>query len=73
MFRRSVPPKSHTLAFPSEVHPEAKIKKQSNNTVSKSLNSYKVIRDKVMHDMTPKPSKAQPKAAVKKKLLVDQG
>ena len=58
MFRRSVPTKSHTPIFPSEVHPEAKMKKNSDNTVSKSLNSYEVIRDKVMHDMAPKPAKA---------------
>lgn len=68
MFKKTVPPKTHTPLFASDASPDNQSKK-SKDTLPKNLNSYEVIRDKVMHDMQPKVRKPEPKATGKKKLL----
>ena len=68
MFKRSIPAKTHSPLFASDAYPEGKPKKSS-NTLPKSLNSYDVIRDKVIQEMKPKEIKAEPKPVVKNKLL----
>ena len=75
MFQKTLPRKTHTPLFASQVYPEGKPKKVD-NTVPKSLNTYEVIRDKVMHDMKPKAAPREslgtnpkPKGVGKKKLL----
>ena len=68
MFKKTVPSKSHTPLFASDVSPDSQTKK-SKDTLPKNLNSYEVIRDKVMHEMQPRLRKPEPKATGKKKLL----
>jgi hypothetical protein len=70
MFKRTLPAKAHTPLFASDAYPEGKPKKKT-DTLPKSLNSYEVIRDKVIQEAQPRVAKAQPKQAVKKKLLTD--
>ena len=68
MFHRTLPKKTVTPLFASQVYPDGKVKKVD-NTVTKSLNTYEVIREKVIHDMEPKVSKPEPKQSAKKKLF----
>jgi hypothetical protein len=71
MFKKTVPPKTHTPLFASDAYPESKPKTscKCSSTLPRSLNSYEVIRDKVVHDMKPKAIKTEPHKPVKKKLL----
>ena len=68
MFRKTVPAKTHTPLFASDAYPDSKPKKVK-NTLPKSLNTYEVIREKVVQEMQPKAPKPEPKPAGKKKLL----
>jgi len=68
MFKKTVPSKSHTPLFASDVSPKSQVKK-SKDTLHKNLNKSEIIRDKVTHDMQPKARKPEPKATGKKKLL----
>jgi hypothetical protein len=68
MFKRTVPKKQTAPLFASQVYPDGKVKKVD-TTVTKSLNTYEVIREKVINDMEPKVSKPEPKQHVKKKLF----
>ncbi len=69
MFKRTVPKKQTAPLCASQEYPDGKVKKVDNTTVTKSLNTYEVIREKVINDMEPKVSKPEPKQQVKKKLF----
>ena len=68
MFKHSLSPTSHKPLFANEVHPEGKVQKKA-NVLPKSLNSYEIIRDKVVHEMQTKMPKVEPKVDAKEKLI----
>ena len=55
--------------FPSEVRPQGKVSKKSNETFPQSLMNYDIIRDKVQSQLTSKV--AEMKAPGGKKKLVN--
>jgi len=70
MFRIQPSGKPRPPVYPSDVRPDRKVQKPD-HTMPKSMDSYEVIREKVMGEMQPKVAipKKGPSKGVKKKLL----
>ena len=65
MFKPTVPKKTHSPLFQSDAYPERKPKKVAQK-LPQSLNSYDIIRDKVINEMEPKAVVADAKKPEKK-------
>jgi hypothetical protein len=70
MFKIPTTGKPRPPVFPSDVRPDRKVQKPA-QTMPKSMDSYEVIREKVLGEMQPKVAipKKGPTKGVKKKLL----